>query len=130
MSCLYARAVASRHSLNNMTSPSYAHKALTCYDILATIFDEFATPQGAWYDYDTLSEDAKCWYLRRASTERRVTLARCARVCRAFFAPASAVLWKDVDCFCSLRSNASAMDDNYDVSSVRSLRANMHSRRS
>ena len=73
------------------------HRALSCHDILFTIFDQLATPEAAWYDYDALIEGPQSWYSCKPEAERRATLARCARVCRAFFGPAIAVLWKNVD---------------------------------
>ncbi|KAM5536653.1 hypothetical protein V8D89_009748 [Ganoderma adspersum] len=73
------------------------HWALSCHDILCTIFEQFLVAEDTWYDHDTSIGDANSWFARRADACRRHTLARCARVCKAFFAPAIAVLWRDVD---------------------------------
>ncbi|KAI0730765.1 hypothetical protein C8Q76DRAFT_833322 [Earliella scabrosa] len=77
--------------------PPAPHRALLCYDVLCTIFEQLAASEELWYDYDVSTGDASSWYERRADCEQRRTLARCARVCRAFFTPAVAVLWRDLD---------------------------------
>ena len=76
---------------------SRPHWALSCHDILCTIFEQFVVAEDKWSDHDTSIGDANSWFARRADASRRRTLARCARVCKAFFAPAIAVLWRDVD---------------------------------
>ncbi|PIL24728.1 hypothetical protein GSI_12614 [Ganoderma sinense ZZ0214-1] len=73
------------------------HWALSCHDILCTIFEQFVVAEDKWSDYDTSIGDANSWFARRADASRRRTLARCARVCKAFFAPAITVLWRDID---------------------------------
>ncbi|RDX49144.1 hypothetical protein OH76DRAFT_558645 [Lentinus brumalis] len=78
-------------------STSGPHRALDCYDVLCTVFDQLAADEDAWYDYDVPTRDAHCWYARKVDSQRRTTLARCARVCKAFFTPASAILWRDID---------------------------------
>ncbi|KAI1783525.1 hypothetical protein LXA43DRAFT_330805 [Ganoderma leucocontextum] len=101
MSTLEATAIVSR-----------PHWALSCHDILCTIFEQFVVAEDTWYDHDTSIGDANSWFARRADTCRKRTLARCARVCKAFFAPVIAVLWRDVDnlspLLTSLRSHAAA----------------------
>ena len=93
------------------------HRALLCYDVLCTIFDQLAAPEDAWYDYDVSNRDAHCWYARRVDSQRRTTLARCARVCRAFFAPVTAILWRDVDSLTPLISALRTSDpSSLDVS--------------
>ncbi|KAI0629342.1 hypothetical protein C8Q77DRAFT_1065829 [Trametes polyzona] len=74
-----------------------SHRALACHDILITIFDYFRTPDSAWFDYDPATHNASAWYTRDALARDRQTLARCARVCRAFFYPAVTSLWSSID---------------------------------
>lgn len=85
-------------------STSGPHRALDCYDVLCTVFDQLAADEDAWYDYDVPTRDAHCWYARKVDSQRRTTLARCARVCKAFFTPASAILWRDIDSLAPLIS--------------------------
>ncbi|CDO77435.1 hypothetical protein BN946_scf184857.g42 [Trametes cinnabarina] len=73
------------------------HAALTCYDVLYAIFEHFDTLEETWYDYDWATQESHAWHIRQASVEGRRTLALCARVCRAFFNPAVALLWRNVD---------------------------------
>ena len=89
-------------------SNSPQHQALASYDILASIFDQLETSEEAWYDYDPSTGESTAWYQRHAETERRVTLARSSRVCRAFFSPAVAVLWRNLDCLSPLASAINA----------------------
>ncbi|KAI0738487.1 hypothetical protein C8Q80DRAFT_1275478 [Daedaleopsis nitida] len=72
-------------------------RALECYDLLCCVFDQLAATEHSWYDYDVSTNDAHCWSARRADSHHRRTLARCARVCKAFFTPAVSVLWRDID---------------------------------
>ncbi|KAI0349557.1 hypothetical protein OH77DRAFT_1431963 [Trametes cingulata] len=74
-----------------------SHRALTCYDILYAIFEHFEDSDDSWYDYDPSTGDSRAWYARQAAAANRCTLARCARVCRAFFHPAVALLWRNLE---------------------------------
>ncbi|KAL1941216.1 hypothetical protein VTO73DRAFT_7428 [Trametes versicolor] len=74
-----------------------AHRALSCADILYTILEHFQSSEVSWYDYDPATNDAAAWYVRDSDASNKRTLARCARVSRAFFYPAVALLWGDVD---------------------------------
>lgn len=74
-----------------------AHRALSCADILYTILEHFQSSEVSWYDYDPATNDAAAWYVRDSDASNKSTLARCARVSRAFFYPAVALLWRDVD---------------------------------
>ncbi|OJT11653.1 hypothetical protein TRAPUB_11826 [Trametes pubescens] len=74
-----------------------AHRALSCADVLYTILEHFQSPEVSWYDYDPATNDASAWYVRDSDASNKSTLARCARVSRAFFYPAVALLWRDVD---------------------------------
>ncbi|KAI0773324.1 hypothetical protein BD413DRAFT_603656 [Trametes elegans] len=78
------------------------HRALSCYDVLYAVFENFECSEDAWYDYDPRTDDSHAWYSRRLHAVSRTTLARCARVCRAFFHPAVSILWKDIDDLSSL----------------------------
>ncbi|RPD59018.1 hypothetical protein L226DRAFT_465638 [Lentinus tigrinus ALCF2SS1-7] len=86
------------------------HRALVCYDILFNVFEQLAAHEDAWYDYDVSTRDAYSWYARKVDSQRRTTLARCARVCRAFLGPAIAILWRDVDSLSPLISAIRASD--------------------
>ena len=105
-------------SYNMSLLESSSHRALACYDVLIAIFDHFLASEDAWFDYDSSIGDSKAWYSRRAEAERRATLARCARVCRAFSAPAIAVLWKDIDTLSPLVNAIGASDGNAQVRGV------------
>ena len=99
--------------------PPAPHRALLCYDVLCTIFEQLAASEELWYDFDVSTGDASSWYERRADCEQRRTLARCARVCRAFFTPAVAVLWRDLDSLAPIARvvAASGASDNDDSDS-------------
>ncbi|KAI0675797.1 hypothetical protein C8Q78DRAFT_964531 [Trametes maxima] len=73
------------------------HRALSSYDILFTIFEHLEGSEQGWYDYDPSTGDSNDWHTRQLGAECRCALARCARVCRAFFHPAIAILWRNVD---------------------------------
>ncbi|KAI1791787.1 hypothetical protein LXA43DRAFT_944802 [Ganoderma leucocontextum] len=74
-------------------SPSASH-ALLNQDVAYVIFQHLAVPDASWYDYDTATCNTKSV---DDTTERRGTLARCARVCRALLFPAVSVLWRNLD---------------------------------
>ncbi len=63
-------------------------------DVVYAIFEHFAVPDALWYDYDTATRSTKS---ADDTEERRDTLARCARVCRAFLFPAVSILWRNPD---------------------------------
>ena len=65
-------------------------------DILYSIFEYFAAPETAWYDFDIVTRKAKSANDPEEAVRRR-TLASCARVCREFLFPAMTVLWRDLD---------------------------------
>ena len=73
------------------------HYALTCYDVLFAIFEYLENLEESWYDYDPSTQEASSWYSRQLASQSRSTLASCSRVCRAFFRPAAALLWRNVD---------------------------------
>ncbi|KAI0333838.1 hypothetical protein GY45DRAFT_1343742 [Cubamyces sp. BRFM 1775] len=73
------------------------HYALTCYDLLFSIFEYLENLEETWYDYDPTTQEASSWYTRQLAAQSRSTLASCSRVCRAFFRPAAALLWRNVD---------------------------------
>ncbi|KAI0642232.1 hypothetical protein C8Q79DRAFT_917671 [Trametes meyenii] len=73
------------------------HRALSSYDVLFTIFEHLEGSEQGWYDYDPSTGDSNDWRARQLGAECRCALARCARVCRAFFYPAVAILWRNVD---------------------------------
>ncbi|KAJ8474448.1 hypothetical protein ONZ51_g7215 [Trametes cubensis] len=73
------------------------HYALTCYDVLFAIFEYLENLEESWYDYDPSTQEASSWYSRQLAWQSRSTLASCSRVCRAFFRPAAALLWRNVD---------------------------------
>ncbi|KAI0372622.1 hypothetical protein BV20DRAFT_1050514 [Pilatotrama ljubarskyi] len=73
------------------------HRALSCYDVLYTVFEHFADSEDSWYDYDASTGHSRAWFARQAAAANRCILARCARVCRAFFHPAVALLWINLD---------------------------------
>ncbi|KAI8985576.1 hypothetical protein BD414DRAFT_441235 [Trametes punicea] len=77
--------------------PTMPHPALSCYDILFAVFQHLESPEETWYDYDPTIQESSAWHIRHAAAENRRTLASCAQVCRAFFQPAVALLWRDVD---------------------------------
>ncbi|OCH92360.1 hypothetical protein OBBRIDRAFT_717559, partial [Obba rivulosa] len=61
-----------------------AHPALGVYDILCNIFEELASTASISNAYQDMIE------IRR-------TLARAARVCKAFYEPALKILWKELN---------------------------------
>ena len=65
-------------------------------DVLYSIFEYFAAPEAAWYDFDIVTRKAKSANDPEEAVRRR-TLASCSRVCRAFLFPAMSVLWRDLD---------------------------------
>ncbi|KAH9893412.1 hypothetical protein C8Q73DRAFT_791271 [Cubamyces lactineus] len=73
------------------------HYALTCYDVLFAIFQFLEDLEESWYDYDPAIQEASSWYRRQLAARSRSTLASCSCVCRAFFRPASALLWRNID---------------------------------
>ncbi|KAI1783526.1 hypothetical protein LXA43DRAFT_330820 [Ganoderma leucocontextum] len=73
--------------------PSPSH-ALLNQDVAYVIFQHLAVPDASWYDYDTATCSTRSV---DDTTERRGTLARCARVCRALLFPAVSVLWRNLD---------------------------------
>ena len=73
------------------------HRALQCYDILRSIFEELAPLEEVWYDHEVAFGNGNAWYSRQVDFARKNTLARCARVCKAFYTPAISVLWRDLD---------------------------------
>ncbi|KAH9852599.1 hypothetical protein C2E23DRAFT_885363 [Lenzites betulinus] len=73
------------------------HRALSCYDVLFTVFQHFQSSESSWHDYDPTTDTVTTWYARDIGTANKRSLARCARVSRAFFHPAVALLWRNVD---------------------------------
>ena len=75
-------------------------QALANYDIVYTILEELAVPVDSWYRHDAVFKARLSAELQNDQAdkfERRRTLAACARACRAFYTPASSVLWRDLD---------------------------------
>ena len=73
-------------------------------DVLYCIFEHLAIHEHQWYAFDPPhlmrvdggpeeSEDSRLVSKQKS----RLALARCARVCRAFFRPAASVLWRYLD---------------------------------
>ena len=93
-------------------------KALNVLDILYSIFEELAVPEDAWFHYDVLTGGSPAKQVPESidKAERRRTLARCMRVCKAFSLPAGSVLWRDLD-----GVNPVPCDESFGIPDTRSL---------
>ena len=79
---------------------------------------ELAVPEDAWFHYDVLTGGSPAKQVPESidKAERRRTLARCMRVCKAFSLPAGSVLWRDLDSV-----NPVPCDKSFGIPDTRSL---------